>query len=212
MSKSTSRARANANVKERAQTQCNRILDAAERCFIRHGFHAASMASIAETAGMSAGLIYRYFENKRAIILAIIERQLQEKRANIASLQTSSDLAGRIDQLFAGWRESDPRAMNPVLFLEMSAEASRDPEIARALGNADRLSRSDFSAWLKQLAAKSGRKVTDREIERRSFALQCFIEGMLIRVVREPDLDPAVLARSVEMFLPQVVSFPATKA
>ena len=40
------------------------ILDAAKKCFIEHGFHAASMANIAETAGMSPGLIYRYFENK----------------------------------------------------------------------------------------------------------------------------------------------------
>ena len=64
----------------RAEAQRERILCAAQRCFIEYGFHAASMASIAETAQMSAGLMYRYFENKSAIVLAIIERQLQEGR------------------------------------------------------------------------------------------------------------------------------------
>ena len=58
----------------RADLQRARILDAAQRCFVESGFHAATMAKIAETAGMSAGLIYRYFESKNAIVLAIIER------------------------------------------------------------------------------------------------------------------------------------------
>ena len=64
----------------RAEAQRERILCAAQKCFIEHGFHAASMANIAETAQMSAGLMYRYFENKNAIVLAIVQRQLDEKR------------------------------------------------------------------------------------------------------------------------------------
>src|SRR3546814_21159289 len=67
----------------RIEAQRERILLAAQECFIQHGFHAESMASIAETAGMSAGLIYRYFENKNAIILAIVERQLEMLRNDI---------------------------------------------------------------------------------------------------------------------------------
>ncbi len=53
----------------RAEAQRDRILCAALKCFIEHGFHAASMANIAETAQMSAGLMYRYFDNKNAIVL-----------------------------------------------------------------------------------------------------------------------------------------------
>ena len=80
----------------RAEAQRERILCAAQRCFIEYGFHAASMASIAETAQMSAGLMYRYFENKSAIVLAIIERQLQEGRTQIAQLHSSSELAAAL--------------------------------------------------------------------------------------------------------------------
>ena len=43
---------------ERARAQRERILRAAKRCFVEHGFHAASIADIARTAEMSAGLIY----------------------------------------------------------------------------------------------------------------------------------------------------------
>ena len=55
----------------RAEVQRERILCAAQKCFIEHGFHAASMANIAAAAQMSAGLMYRYFENKSAIVRAI---------------------------------------------------------------------------------------------------------------------------------------------
>jgi AcrR family transcriptional regulator len=116
----------------RAEAQRERILCAAQKCFIEHGFHAASMANIAETAQMSAGLMYRYFENKSAIVLAIIERQLQDGRAHVARLRTSSDLAADLLDFFERWCARDPGSMNAALFLEMNAEATRDPQIAAA--------------------------------------------------------------------------------
>ena len=54
------------------------MLDAAAICFRNHGFHGASMAQISKTAGMSPGHIYHYFDNKEAIIAAIVERDMEE--------------------------------------------------------------------------------------------------------------------------------------
>ena len=190
---------------ERASAQRDRILAAAKQCFIEHGFHAASMASIAEAADVSAGLIYRYFDNKNAIILAIIERQLAEKRADIASLQPGVDFAARIVELVARWRVGDERAMNPTLFLEMSALGKRDPQIAAALAESDRLTRGDFAVWLKQRAAGSGRAPSDAEADARAFALQCLVEGLAVRVVREPDIDEARVAELLARILPNVL-------
>ena len=51
-------AQAGPGSSSRADAQRDRILCAALKCFIEHGFHAASMASIADTAQMSAGLMY----------------------------------------------------------------------------------------------------------------------------------------------------------
>ena len=44
------------------------ILAAAERAFVRYGFHAATMTQVADEAGMSAGNLYRYFPSKEAIV------------------------------------------------------------------------------------------------------------------------------------------------
>lgn len=192
---------------DRAALQRNRILDAAQRCFIEHGFHAASMAEISAAAEMSPGLIYRYFTSKNAIILAIICRQLQEARADIASLQSGDDLIPRIVELFARWKNGDSRVMNPVLFLEMSAEASRDPQIRQALADAERIRRADFDKWLRQTARDQGCELGDDEARRRVVTLQCFIEGLAVRAVKEPDIDPDVLIGSLRLFLPRLMTF-----
>ena len=41
------------------------ILAAAQRCFVRSGFHGASMQDICNEAGMSPGNLYRYFPRRR---------------------------------------------------------------------------------------------------------------------------------------------------
>src|SRR5438105_6742789 len=54
------------------------ILDAALVCFGKRGFHQASMHDISAEAGISVGLIYRYFENKDAVISAMADRHKKE--------------------------------------------------------------------------------------------------------------------------------------
>ena len=47
------------------------IVRAALELIAEHGFHGAPMAMIAERAGVGAGTIYRYFENKDVLIREI---------------------------------------------------------------------------------------------------------------------------------------------
>jgi AcrR family transcriptional regulator len=191
----------------RTQAQRERILTAAHACFVKDGFHAASMATIAETAGMSPGLIYRYFANKNTIILEIIERQLEGARADIATLRSDTDFVSLVSDLFSKWRSDDPELMNPALMLEMTAEASRDPQIAKALADADRTTGAEFTAWLMQTASSEGHSPAPQDLSARAFALRCFIGGLAIRAIREPDIDDAVLEQSLKLMLPVLLSF-----
>jgi AcrR family transcriptional regulator len=47
------------------------ILDAAESCFARLGFHRATMRDVIAEAGLSAGCVYKHFQSKHEIIAAI---------------------------------------------------------------------------------------------------------------------------------------------
>ena len=174
----------------RADAQRDRILCAAQKCFIEHGFHAASMASIADAAQMSAGLMYRYFDNKNAIVLAIIERHIEEKRSAIRQLH-STDIAARLLQTFEQWRTRDPRIMSAALFLEMSAEATRNPQIAAALRSSDTMTRTEFQAWLSRSPEDGGLGVPAAAAASKALLFQCVVEGLALRAVREPGLDAA---------------------
>ena len=191
----------------RTQAQRERILTAAQACFVKDGFHAASMATIAETAGMSPGLIYRYFSNKNAIILEIIERQLEGARADIATLRSDTDFVSLMSDLYSKWRSDDTGLMNPALMLEMTAEASRDPQIAKALADADRTTGRELTAWLVQTAKTEGHSPAPEDVRARAFALRCFIGGLAIRAIREPDIEQAVLEQSLKLMRPLLPSF-----
>jgi AcrR family transcriptional regulator len=54
------------------------IVRSALELIAEHGFHGAPMAMIAERAGVGAGTIYRYFENKDVLINELY-RELEEK-------------------------------------------------------------------------------------------------------------------------------------
>ncbi|RZA19278.1 MAG: TetR/AcrR family transcriptional regulator [Lysobacteraceae bacterium] len=185
----------------RIGAQRERILTAAQECFIAHGFHAASMASIAETAGMSAGLIYRYFENKNAIILAIVERQLELLRNDIR-LNRDVDLPAEMIDNYGRACITDGRGMNAALLLEMSAEATRDPQIAAALDHYDSTLRAALVDWLGRSKEAGGHDLPVAIGRERALILQCLFEGLKIRETREPDLDRELLGRALRGFVP----------
>lgn len=191
---------------ERAQAQCERILCAAQKCFIEHGFHAAGMALIAETAEMSPGLIYRYFPSKTAIILAIVERQLQNARTDIHALRHAPDIAAAAYDAFDCWRRADPRLMNAALFLEMSAEASRNPELAAAIATSDAEIRKEIAHWLQAPIEEGGKGLPPELATLRGIAMQCFMEGLAIRALREPAIDPVILQAAIKEFIDNLTS------
>jgi AcrR family transcriptional regulator len=107
------------------------IIAAGRRCFRRSGFHAASMAQLAAEARLSVGQIYRYFTNKDAIIAEIVKRIIDNRLVYIEETTTSLNLP----QLLA-WRHALDED-DEALMLEVAAEATRNPAVARMMVEAD---------------------------------------------------------------------------
>ena len=68
-----------------------RIIVAATLCFERGGVSATTIDQIAEQAGVSRRTVYRYFDNKEAIILAVVEQQaepfFEQMRESVSALK-----------------------------------------------------------------------------------------------------------------------------
>jgi AcrR family transcriptional regulator len=73
----------------RRQDRFDAILDAAEQVLVRVGYAEASVAQVARLAGISDGLIYRYFEGKRdlrdQVLARFYGRLLQQAQTAIAA-------------------------------------------------------------------------------------------------------------------------------
>lgn len=72
------------------QARRDQIVEAAKTSFRRHGFHAASMAEIAQGSQLSVGQIYRYFANKDAIIEEIVNRIIASKMQRLENASVTS--------------------------------------------------------------------------------------------------------------------------
>ena len=69
------------------------ILHAAARCFVRDGFHRASISDICAEAGISPGHIYHYFENKEAIVGGIAELGMDQAITSLVKIMDTADAA-----------------------------------------------------------------------------------------------------------------------
>src|ERR1044071_10515589 len=108
----------------------SQILDAALICFAKRGFHQTSMHDISAEAGISVGLIYRYFENKEAVISAMAARHKEEIQQMLERARQAPSLLESLEILFtAHCCENEPRLISAFV-VDLYAEASRNPHVA----------------------------------------------------------------------------------
>src|SRR5215471_18568915 len=108
----------------------SQILEAALVCFAKRGFHQTSMHDISSEAGISVGLIYRYFENKEAVISAMADRHKEEISEMVNRARQAPTLLESLEILFtAHCCETEPRVISAFV-VDLYAEASRNPQVA----------------------------------------------------------------------------------
>lgn len=186
------------------ETRRQQILDAACDCVRQAGFHGASMAEIAKAAGLSVGQIYRYFENKEAIISAIVARDLVEMREKFAEMES------RPGDLLDSMSEHLPEAVDKcfdlgraALSLEVLAEAARNPKVAAILRAADEQERVYARAMLDRSRKPEW---SEAEFEARCEVLGLLFDGMIMRAVNHPDTDREALVGVLRATIRQLLS------
>lgn len=118
-----------------------RILEAAERAFARHGFHAATMQIVASEARMSAGNLYRYFGSKEALVSGLAERDQAAMADDFRLLSVADDPLAAMEPLLRKHLVEAPVACAQMA-LEIWAEAGRNPGVAAICSSIDAYVRS----------------------------------------------------------------------
>jgi len=182
-----------------AQRQSDRraeILDAAERCFARSGFHRASMQDICAEAAMSPGNLYRYFPSKEALIAGICERNRADAVDSFNQVNDAPDFFEALAGL-AQYHLVDRTDVEVSICAEIMAESRRHPEIARIYLTIEDEVRERISAML-SLAARRGEIRDDVDIDAVAGLLLAIGDGMSWR----RSVDPKF---SAELALPLVL-------
>lgn len=105
------------------------ILDAAETCFARTGFHRTTMQDICKTANVSPGALYVYFKSKEELIAGLCERERTTFDEKIKALQDAPDFLGALQKI-AQHYFIQQSAEKRLVSVEMGVEATRNPKVA----------------------------------------------------------------------------------
>ncbi len=170
-----------------ASERHSRILDAAERCFVRLGFHRTTMQDVAAEAGMSPGNLYRYFPSKDAIVAGLAERDRAAMAQGFAHLSDAEDVSMTLRRLARKHFMEEPR-QKAVLCLEIWSEATRNPAFASLHGDfeADVLGRLEGLVRHARERGQASASVDPRSV---ALLMATLANGLFVRRALTPNFD-----------------------
>jgi AcrR family transcriptional regulator len=161
---------------------------------MQHGFHATGMAEICVEAGMSPGNLYRYFQNKAAIIQSIADETRTRILPVLEELKNHTDPVEGIVQIILHSVREFCKGPDGRLWVEILAEASRNEDIRKLCMTFDLHIRSCLKGLLRRVA-ETNALLLDVDIEATSLWLIALLDGAIARFSMDPDAD---LARTLE--------------
>jgi AcrR family transcriptional regulator len=173
------------------------ILEAAELCFARAGFHRTTMQDISREAGVSLGALYVYFKSKEDLIAGLSERDRARIGDDLAQVAAAPDLMAALKALGERLAIEEPRHKR-LLCVEIGLESTRNPQVGAHFASVDRFVRDSFVRLLSR-AKEEGRIAPPVEVEILAEALAVIGDGIFWRRAVDPGFDakrvmPALLA------------------
>lgn len=172
---------------ERRRTQ---ILEAARTCFRERGFRQTTIEEICAEARMSPGALYRYFGSKSDIVAAIAIDARAGAEAMLDRLTTAEGLIHGLAEMARAFFETFEGG-DAALLADIQAEAARDPLLAQALRQRDRVAVGRLAASIEE-AARAGRVYPALSPEEAAETLIAALEGLAVRRAFQPIHGEAV--------------------
>lgn len=163
------------------------ILDAAELCFARAGFHRCTMQDLCKEAGISPGALYVYFSSKEELIAGIAERDRRKLAGELSELSKSPDLLAALGQLGEHYAVEEPHHKR-VLCMEIAAESTRNEAVGAIFRSVDSFVLDSFEALFARAEAE-GRIAPAHDARMIAQVLALLGDGMFWRRAIDPSFD-----------------------
>jgi AcrR family transcriptional regulator len=183
---------------DRRTDRRRQIIDAAQRCFMRNGFEATSMADITAESGLSAGSLYVHFENKVDIVRQVASEVIKERAADAAALMARDPLPPPAE-LVAEYLDRLRTGAGSEIRIHTWSACLRDPELravfAEFAAQFGRLHETYLRTWLEQQGLDPATAA-----ERAAPLVQVMrglCQGFVIQLALDPRADPATYLAGV---------------
>jgi len=182
------------------------IIDAAECCFLRRGFHRSTMQDICRESALSPGAIYRYFKSKDEIIAAVIGRSTDRQAALIEEARASYSQAVRaleaIGEQFFGQLEKEGMERVAAMELEVWEEALRNAGLRATHRRQFRLLSKALAELFRLAVEQSGVKSPTAKPRGLAHLAMAIFHGLLLyRALYPADVNVREVLETLSMLL-----------
>jgi AcrR family transcriptional regulator len=167
-----------------------RIVDAMRASVAARGIAGSTFDHVAQSAGVSRGLLHYYFGTKERLLVEVVRRESEVRLQRIEeAIEASADAEDVLAALVRGFEDFlGEGPTGPVMLYEMLTLAQRNEEIASELASLGRRTRAHLS---EALARKRQEGVLALRVapELAAMFLFALADGVMFRRLSEPELD-----------------------
>ncbi len=190
--------------------KAKRIVDAMRESVARRGSAGSTFDHVAREAGVSRGLLHYYFGTKERLLVEVVRRdseiRLGARAAATGAARPASDFIEALVRSLEQLLEDDPGFV--VLMHELFTLSRRNEEIAGELATLSRSARTDIAASLKAKQDEGVVRLGD-EPEAVAAVLLALADGLALRFLIEPELDPRPVIAAAETAARALIADPA---
>lgn len=166
---------------DRSKKMVELILQATARVLVAEGYEACTTNRVARVAGVSIGSVYQYFPHKESLVVAVMERHLEQLREALAArllALAGADLATAVREMIRALLEA--QRLQPRLHRVLLEQVPRIGALRR-LHELHGQYQPLVAAWLEANQAQVG--VDQPQVA--AWVLIGAVEGVLTRVMIE---------------------------
>jgi AcrR family transcriptional regulator len=186
------------------QERRRRIEDAATELFARRGYAATTVEDIVRAAGLTKPMLYRHFESKQELCIALLERHRDELvAAPLAVFDPGHDRRSQLAPMIEAWLEHARRHPDAtrLLFVPISGEA----EVERTQRELHARQRATQVALLREFAGE----LDDAEAEPMGEIVRTSLAAVALWWLDNPEAQRDVLVQVLVRLVEGLIGAPA---
>jgi AcrR family transcriptional regulator len=170
------------------------LIESATSVFARYGYEGGSLRQIAEGIGVTPAALFRYFDSKEELLIAVLEHWDEDTGDRIPETARGLEYFERLPDLIA--HHARNRGL-VELFLTVGTEASNPAHPARAfmVARYERIVAEAAAHLREAVDAGAAAPMTDAQIDAQVRGVIAIMDGIQLQWLLEPDIDAESIFR-----------------